>query len=433
MRVWDESARGEDAFAVRLSRSVFTYRRQRVKRSSRRRGHGPPDAPLAVLNLRATVYSAAGHASRDPPCSRPARDPAGRSDAGPRPAGGDPRGGPGRSLRRARPRRRPPSSSSSCRPRRPRRSSSASTSTSRRTSPQLMAAESIAQIASEMEPDDRADLFSALPDAVGDQLLETLARVDPEAAEDVREIEKWPETSAGHLMTTSYVHVEPTRHRREAVDRRPRAREGDRRAGVQRVRRRLRAPPHRRHADQGSPRRARSRGQALHRLDRHFFTVHPEMDQEEVARRMAKYDLNAMPVVDGTSKVLLGICTIDDIVDVLTQEQTEDIQRLGAVEPLDVPYFATTFRTLHQEARRLAGHPLLRGVRHADRAPPLRPDHGGRQGRADLRPAAHLGRRQLRLAIVHPHHPRPHHRRDQGQGLVAGPHARSRPWAWCSA
>jgi magnesium transporter len=51
-----------------------------------------------------------------------------------------------------------------------------------------------------------------------------------------------------------------------------------------------------------------------------------------------------MPVVDGGG-VLLGICTIDDIVDVLTQEQTEDMQRLGAVEPLDLPYFATTFTT----------------------------------------------------------------------------------------
>ena len=71
---------------------------------------------------------------------------------------------------------------------------------------QLMGAESI------------ADLFSALPDAVGDQLLETLARVDPEAAEDVREIEKWPETSAGHLMTTRYVHVLPHATVGQAID-----------------------------------------------------------------------------------------------------------------------------------------------------------------------------------------------------------------------
>ena len=68
------------------------------------------------------------------------------------------------------------------------------------------------------------------------------------------------------------------------------------------------------------------------------------MDQEEVARRMAKYDLNVMPVVADDGK-LLGVITIDDIIDVLVQEQTEDVQRIGGVEPLDVPYFQTSFLT----------------------------------------------------------------------------------------
>src|SRR5580700_2693481 len=72
-----------------------------------------------------------------------------------------------------------------------------------------MAPESVAQIASEMAPDDRADLFSVLPEAMGDKVLIELDRVDPKAAQDVREIEKWPETSAGHLMTTSFVSVSP--------------------------------------------------------------------------------------------------------------------------------------------------------------------------------------------------------------------------------
>ena len=74
---------------------------------------------------------------------------------------------------------------------------------------ELMAPESVAQIASEMAPDDRADLFSVLPEAMGDAILERLEHIDPEGAEDVREIEKWPATSAGHLMTTAYVHVAP--------------------------------------------------------------------------------------------------------------------------------------------------------------------------------------------------------------------------------
>src|SRR5580704_51571 len=73
-------------------------------------------------------------------------------------------------------------------------------------------------------------------------------------------------------------------------------------------------------------------------------SVPPTMDQEEVARRMAKYDLNVIPVVTDVSRVL-GVITIDDIIDVLVQEQTEDVQKIGAVEPLDVPYFQTTFLT----------------------------------------------------------------------------------------
>jgi magnesium transporter len=59
---------------------------------------------------------------------------------------------------------------------------------------------------------------------------------------------------------------------------------------------------------------------------------------------MAKYDLNVIPVVADDGK-LLGVITIDDIVDVLVQEQTEDVQKIGAMEPLDLPYFQTSFVT----------------------------------------------------------------------------------------
>src|SRR5678816_1364746 len=73
-----------------------------------------------------------------------------------------------------------------------------------------------------------------------------------------------------------------------------------------------------------------------------IITVPPLMDQEEVARYMAKYDLAVIPVVDEKG-IMHGVITIDDIVDVLTQEQTEDVQKIGAVEPLDLPYFQTSF------------------------------------------------------------------------------------------
>jgi magnesium transporter len=208
-----------------------------------------------------------------------------------------------------------------------------------------MPPESMVQIASEMAADDRADLFSALPDAVGEQLFSALERVDPEAAQEVREIEKWPETSAGHLMSPDYVAVSPRILASEALELvRQRAREreqfvyvvyvvgqGNKLEGIVSLRELLIADP-----DRGIAEVMRTK----------IISSPPTQDQEEVARKMAKYDLNVMPVVAEGGKddgKLLGVITIDDIIDVLIQEQTEDAQKIGAVEPLDVPYFQTTF------------------------------------------------------------------------------------------
>lgn len=208
---------------------------------------------------------------------------------------------------------------------------------------EVMPPESVAHIASEMAPDDRADLFSVLPDAVGEVILEKLEEVDPKAAEDVREIEKWPETSAGHLMTTAYVNVAPTVSVRAAIDA-VRAHAENHHENVYNVyaldsRLRLVGIASLRDLLLASP------IQPLDEILRtNIISVDPLEDQEEVARKMAKYDLNVMPVVDDKG-IILGVITIDDIVDVLTLEQTEDVQKLGAVEPLDVPYFRTSFLT----------------------------------------------------------------------------------------
>ncbi len=205
-----------------------------------------------------------------------------------------------------------------------------------------MPPESVVQIASEMAADDRADFFSVLPGPVGEQLLEELQKVDPEAAQEVRDIEKWPTTSAGHLMTTDFVSVNPRMLVSEAMDlvkRRARERDEfvytvyvidqDKLAGVASLRDLMVAESYFGIAEV---------------MRTNVISVPPTMDQEEVARRMAKYDLNVIPVVaeDG---VLLGVITIDDIIDVLVREQTEDVQKIGGVEPLDVPYFQTSFFT----------------------------------------------------------------------------------------
>jgi magnesium transporter len=256
-----------------------------------------------------------------------------------------------------------------------------------------MAPESVAEIASEMAPDDRADLFNLLPEAMGEQLFEALEKVDPAAAQEVRDIEKWPETSAGHLMTTDYVTVSPRVHVAEALEivkRRGREREEfvyvvyvvdqDKLAGVVSLRELLIAGP-----DQGIAEVMRT----------NILSVLPTMDQEDVARRMAKYDMNVMPVVNDEGK-LLGVITIDDIIDVLVQEQTEDVQKIGAIEPLDVPYFQTSFITF---IRKRAGwliilfieefftqsalryyDPILEAVKHALIYVPLLISAGGNSG-----------------------------------------------------
>jgi magnesium transporter len=206
---------------------------------------------------------------------------------------------------------------------------------------EVMPPESVAHIASEMAPDDRADLFSVLPEAVGEVILEKLEEVDPKAAEDVRQIEKWPDTSAGHLMTTAYVSTGPHVTVRSAIEA-VRAHAENHHENVYNV---YALDPQQRLVGVASLRDLllASPLQPLEEILRtNIISVQPLEDQEEVARKMAKYDLNVIPVVDEKGKIL-GVITIDDIIDVLTQEQTEDVQKLGGVEPLDVPYFRTSF------------------------------------------------------------------------------------------
>ncbi len=199
-----------------------------------------------------------------------------------------------------------------------------------------------AQIAMEMSSDERADLFKELPDDIGDRVLASLEKLDPEVAEDVERLARWPEHSAGSLMTTDIVRVAPDMTVADAIVAiRAKGAEAEtiyyvyvlwpdaRLHGVVSLRDLLLAEPGQRLTDE---------------ITRNVITVPPELDQEEVARKLAKYDLSAIPVVDARG-VLLGVITVDDIIDVLTQEQTEDVQKLAAVEPLDLPYFATTFWT----------------------------------------------------------------------------------------
>jgi magnesium transporter len=71
-------------------------------------------------------------------------------------------------------------------------------------------------------------------------------------------------------------------------------------------------------------------------------SVQASADREEVARVTSEYDLVAIPVLDGFGR-LVGVITVDDVIDAIVEEQTEDVQRLGAVQPLEDPYFVASF------------------------------------------------------------------------------------------
>jgi magnesium transporter len=73
-------------------------------------------------------------------------------------------------------------------------------------------------------------------------------------------------------------------------------------------------------------------------MDYSFESLHANQDQEEAVKLFWKYHRTALPVIDRNDKILLGIVTIDDILQVLKKEDTEDIQKIGGVEALDEPY-----------------------------------------------------------------------------------------------
>jgi len=206
----------------------------------------------------------------------------------------------------------------------------------------ILGPEEAAEIAAEMSPDERADLFETLPPRMGEELLATLTKVDPEAAAETRSLGQWAEGTAGGLMTTDYLAVPVEATVADAIASiRKKGGEAEtvyyiflvsktnRLEGVASLRDLLLSDQHAKVSEVMTGR---------------VITVGPETDQEEVARQMSKYDLLALPVVDKFG-MLIGVITADDIMDVLTQEGTEDVQKLGGMEAIEHPYFATSFVT----------------------------------------------------------------------------------------
>ena len=204
----------------------------------------------------------------------------------------------------------------------------------------------LSKILNDLSPDDRTDLLEDLPPPVVQQLLKLLSPTEREIAVALL---AYPPDSIGRLMTPDYVTVRPQWTIAEALDHIRRTGKDSETLNVVyviddhmhlvddlRIRQLLLASPDS-HID------------AL--MDDRFVTLKPTDDQEEAIRVFRTYDRVALPVTDPEG-VLLGIVTVDDVIDVIEEEVTEDIQKIGGSEALDDPYLNTTFASLVKKRAR---------------------------------------------------------------------------------
>jgi len=182
-----------------------------------------------------------------------------------------------------------------------------------------------ARLLTDMPPDDRADLFQRLPEAQRAVILPAMAQAE---REDIRRLAAYAEGTVGAVMTSDYAVLEAWLTVQEAIEQLRLAapdRETIYYAYVVDAQRRLIGFVSLRELILALPQR---------RVDdimhRDAISARVEEDQELAARRLQKYDLIALPVVDGQG-VLVGILTHDDAFDILVQEQQEDLEKLVAI------------------------------------------------------------------------------------------------------
>jgi len=186
-----------------------------------------------------------------------------------------------------------------------------------------MEAPEASMVLSAMDPDDRVDILDQLPQDLHDLLVDELS---PEDAAEVRSLEQYAEDSAGGIMTTQVTALAENLTVEEAIVELRRMTEEleqmfyvyvvDQRGhlvGVLSMRDLILARP----------------GRKLNEIMRaNVASVPATMDQEEVARIMRRYGYLAMPVVDDRNR-LVGLITVDDVVDVIEEEATEDLQKMS--------------------------------------------------------------------------------------------------------
>ena len=192
------------------------------------------------------------------------------------------------------------------------------------------------EVLDELYLDDAADIVEEMPAGVVKRILR---HCDPEMRKSINEVLKYPEDSAGSIMTTEFVDLKATMTVEDALKRIRRTGPDketinicyvidDRRhlIGLLTIRTLLLAEEDDVIGDI---------------MERHLIAVQTLDDQEAVARALGKYDFLALPVVDKEER-LVGIVTVDDAIDVLQEEVTEDIEKMAAILPSDKPYLKTS-------------------------------------------------------------------------------------------
>ena len=195
-------------------------------------------------------------------------------------------------------------------------------------------------IVEEMSMDDAADLVEEMPANVVHRILE---QASPEARRTINELLKYPEDRAGSIMTTEVVSlhasdtvaeaialIRRTGNDQETVDLCYVVDAGRKLIGVASLRAILRAN------DEETMENV---------MQSHVVSVNTLDDKEAAAHALKEYDFNALPVVDAENR-LVGIVTVDDAIDVLEDEASEDIAKMAAITPGDKPYLRTSVFTI---------------------------------------------------------------------------------------
>ncbi len=193
-----------------------------------------------------------------------------------------------------------------------------------------------ASIIDNLMADDAADLLEEMPANVVKRLLENAS---PETRRDINHLLRYPEDSAGSIMTVEYVDLKESLTVEGAIARIRRVGLDSETINICYVldsQRKLLGTVALRYLLLSQP--DETIGDIMHE---NVVSVHTHTDQEEVARQFQKYGFTAMPVVDNENR-LVGIITVDDIVDVIEEEATEDMEKMAALVPSDKPYMRTS-------------------------------------------------------------------------------------------